>query len=69
MPTSEIPTERAKDKAHAVAFRDLKICDIDRCSELAASLAAHCSCDGAGELAVLVVQRLSVELGDFKRDC
>jgi hypothetical protein len=54
-----------------VAFRDLKICDIDRWAELAASLAAHCSCDERSwrelELAVLVVQRLSVELPIQKR--
>ena len=74
MPTSEVLTERDEDGVHARAFRDLesKICDLECWAELAASLAAHCCCDQRSwhelELAVLVVQQLSAQAGDFKRD-
>jgi hypothetical protein len=74
MPTSEAHAGPAENKTHAQAFRDLesKICDLERWAELAASLAAHCCCDQRSwrelELAVLVVQQLSEQAGDFKRD-
>src|ERR1700730_4983023 len=63
-----------EDSRHAQAFRDLesKICDLERWAELAASLAALCCCDQRSwhelELAVLVVQQLSAQAGEFKRD-
>src|ERR1700732_4744892 len=73
-PTAEVLTERDEDGVHARAFRDLesKICDLDRWAELAARLNIECVCDKRSwhelEQAVLVVQRLSVEVRDFKHD-
>jgi hypothetical protein len=73
----EVPTDRQLTNGewaelHSRAFRDLesKVCDIDRWAELARRLVLECACDRRSwrelELAVLVVERLSGLVGDFR---
>jgi len=72
MPAPEVHTERAEDKGHAVAFRDLeeRICNLYRWAELADRLVRECVCDQRSwrelELAALVVERLSVSASVFR---
>jgi hypothetical protein len=61
-----------EDHRHAQAFRDLEsnVCDLNRWAELAGRLILECACDRRSwrelELAVLVVERLSGLVGDFR---
>ncbi len=72
VPAPEVRTERDENEVHAQAFRNLEseVCDLNRWAELARSLVLECACDRRSwrelELAVLVVERLSELVGDFR---
>ena len=72
VPAPEVRTERDENEVHAVAFRDLEseVCDLNRWAELARRLVFECACDRRSwrelELAVLVEERLSGLVGDFR---
>ena len=72
VPAPAVHTERDENEVHAQAFRDLEseVCDLNRWAELARRLVLECACDRRSwrelELAVLVVERLSGLVGDFR---